>query len=55
MLSQGELQQRLQVFKEQWETEFQLTALGYFGSYARGEARPDSDVDLVFDTPALTF
>lgn len=27
VLSQGELQQRLQAFKEQWETEFQLHQL----------------------------
>jgi len=27
-----------------------LTALGYFGSYARGEAKPESDVDIVFQT-----
>lgn len=40
----------LKTFKEQKGEHFHLTALGYFGSYARGEARPDSDVDIVFQT-----
>lgn len=40
----------LKAFKEQKGEHFHLTALGYFGSYARGEARPDSDVDIVFQT-----
>jgi hypothetical protein len=26
--------------------------IGYFGSYARGEATAESDVDIVFDTDA---
>jgi uncharacterized protein len=50
VLSQSELQRRLREFKEQRGTEFHLIALGYFGSYARGEARPESDVDVVFET-----
>ena len=50
VLTTSELQKLLQEFKEQRGTEFHLTALGYFGSYAREEARPDSDVDVVFDT-----
>ena len=29
---------------------FQLKAVSLFGSYARGEARPDSDIDLLVDT-----
>jgi len=44
------LKRLLKTFKEQKGEHFQLTALGYFGSYARGEARPDSDVDIVFQT-----
>ena len=49
-LSRAELEQKLREFKQQRGAEFNLTALGYFGSYARGEARPDSDVDIVFET-----
>lgn len=31
---------------------YKLISLGIFGSFARGEARSDSDVDIVFDTAA---
>lgn len=50
VLTRVELRTRLEVFKEQRGSEFHLTALGYFGSYARGEAYPESDVDVVFET-----
>ncbi len=50
ILTQTELKRRLREFKEQRGAEFHLVALGYFGSYARDEARPDSDVDVVFET-----
>jgi predicted nucleotidyltransferase len=50
VLSQAQLGRLLGDFKAQWGEKFNLTALGYFGSYARGEARPDSDVDVVFET-----
>ena len=50
VLTQVQLQAQLLRFKEQRGPEFDLTALGYFGSYARGEALPESDVDIVFET-----
>jgi len=50
ILSQAELRKRLREFKQQRGTEFHLITLGYFGSYARDEARPDSDVDVIFET-----
>lgn len=50
VLTQAELRGRLQAFKEEHGTQFHLTALGYFGSYARGEAHSASDVDVVFET-----
>ncbi|MBD2233527.1 nucleotidyltransferase family protein [Phormidium tenue] len=49
-ISPAQLQKLLREFKEQRGESFQLTALGYFGSYARGKASPDSDVDVVFKT-----
>jgi predicted nucleotidyltransferase len=49
-LTQAELRRRLQAFKEQRGAQFHLTSLGYFGSYARGEAHSRSDVDVVFET-----
>jgi hypothetical protein len=32
------------------EEHFGVKILGVFGSVARGEAKPDSDVDVLFDT-----
>jgi len=49
-LSPGRLRALLAEFKEQRGPEYRLSALGYFGSYARNTATPDSDVDIVFDT-----
>jgi hypothetical protein len=57
IISPEHLQKLLREFKEQQGGSLQLTALGYFGSYARGEASPSSDVDIVFKTdyPNLLF
>ena len=49
-LSPEHLQALLKAFKEQHGKEYHLTALGYFGSYARNEATLESDVDVVFQT-----
>jgi len=51
-LSRKKLQELLRSFKQKNGAEFHLTALGYFGSYARDEADADSDVDIVFMTDA---
>lgn len=49
------LQTLLTDFRKKHGDRYDLTALGYFGSYARGEAQPDSDLDIVFqsDKPNL--
>ena len=52
VLRPAELRSLLQTFKEQHAHEYGLNALGYFGSYARGEADGESDIDIVFDTDA---
>ncbi len=44
------LQTLLAEFKQKYADDYHLTALGYFGSYARGQAKPDSDIDIVFQT-----
>jgi len=49
-LLESELRAQLKAFKDQHAEEYHLRTLGYFGSYARNEAHPDSDVDIVFDT-----
>jgi hypothetical protein len=35
--------------KTSFAAEFSVTRLGIFGSYARGEARDDSDIDIVVE------
>ena len=50
VLQPAELRALLKSFKQQHAEEYRLSALGYFGSYARGEATPESDVDVVFET-----
>lgn len=50
ILSTERLRALLKAFMEQHADEYHLRALGYFGSYARNEATPDSDVDVVFQT-----
>lgn len=37
------------------QQEFGVTALGVFGSVARGDNRPDSDVDILVDMPPKIF
>ncbi len=50
VLSIERLHSLLKAFKEQHAEDYHLRALGYFGSYARNEATPDSDVDVVIQT-----
>lgn len=35
--------------KAEFEAAYGVTAIGIFGSLARGEAKPDSDVDVVVE------
>lgn len=49
-LSTKQLRALLKAFKMQRSVEFHLSALGFFGSFARNEATPTSDVDIVFQT-----
>ena len=52
VLSPQRLRDLLAMFKARHGAEYHLRALGYFGSYARNTATPESDVDIVFDTDA---
>ena len=44
-----ELKQILSQNKLLLQEHYQVTQLGIFGSYARGEQTPDSDVDVLID------
>lgn len=50
ILAQEQLRDLLRSFKEKHADEYDLRALGYFGSYARNDASETSDVDIVFET-----
>jgi len=45
----------LKQYKEQNSVKYGITKLGLFGSYARGEQTPDSDIDIciAIDPPSL--
>ena len=40
---------QLQEQKPYLQEKYPLTAIGVFGSYSRGEARPESDVDILVE------
>jgi uncharacterized protein len=50
MLTCDRLEALLQGFMAEHGAEYYLQKLGFFGSYARGQATADSDVDIVFAT-----
>jgi predicted nucleotidyltransferase/DNA-binding XRE family transcriptional regulator len=45
----GDLVVRIRAVAPRLHDEFGVTRIGVFGSFARGEQRPDSDVDLLID------
>jgi len=47
-LTKDELTGRLRAFLKDRGTAYALADIGYFGSYARGEAAAESDVDIVY-------
>ena len=57
MPSPEDVSTRLAQFKLQLEQEYPISELGIFGSYARGEQRSDSDLDVLvaFDEPVTLF
>lgn len=53
MTSAGEIQAILRECLPELRKKYGVTSIGVFGSYARGEASPDSDIDIMveFDRP----
>jgi predicted nucleotidyltransferase len=39
----------LSEIKPELERRFHVSAIGVFGSYARGDQKPDSDIDIIVD------
>jgi predicted nucleotidyltransferase len=59
-MTRDELLSKLRALKPWLAERYGVTRLGLFGSHARDEARPDSDVDLLVEfapdrTPGLDF
>lgn len=40
----------LKTHREEFQTKYQISKIALFGSYARGENRSDSDVDIAIET-----
>ncbi|MEQ1617277.1 MAG: nucleotidyltransferase family protein [Terricaulis sp.] len=48
-MTRDEVLSKLRELKPGLEQAYGVTRLRLFGSHARGEARPDSDIDLIVD------
>ncbi|QQL48738.1 nucleotidyltransferase family protein [Mucilaginibacter ginkgonis] len=49
MLSVNDIETKLREIKPVLATQFNVSAIGYFGSYATGKFNPDSDLDLLVE------
>ena len=55
MKSTSEILSLLRRYKPTAQKKYGMTKLGVFGSVARGEQTPDSDVDVCYEGKAPTF
>ncbi len=53
MLTQQQTLSVLRRFKAEFGSEYGIESLGLFGSFARNQAREDSDVDVVIETKSV--
>lgn len=49
MITKEDILRFLENKKEAFSTEYQVTKLGLFGSFAKGEASADSDIDIIIE------
>ena len=49
MMTQSDILSYLSEHKEEFFQKFGLVKLGIFGSFGRGEAREDSDIDIIIE------
>lgn len=45
-----EILQYLKAHQDEFKTKYQISKMALFGSYARGENRDDSDIDIAIET-----
>ena len=55
MLSREEILQRLHEYADEMQERFSLRRIGLFGSYVRGSADEESDIDLLIELNEPTF
>lgn len=54
-MNKNEIVDYLKAHKEEFRKRFQISRIALFGSYARGENREDSDVDIAIETPVSDY
>lgn len=47
--------QYLKAHQEEFKSKYQISKIALFGSYARGENREDSDVDIAIETKLCDY
>jgi predicted nucleotidyltransferase len=57
MCDAEDIREELAALKPQLQERYPIDDLGVFGSYARGEQQPDSDLDVIvtFEEPVTLF
>jgi predicted nucleotidyltransferase len=53
MQTTNEYLRKLQQFKEQYSSEYEIERIGIFGSVARGEHTGNSDIDIYYEGKSL--
>jgi len=54
-MTQEQILSYLSTHKERFQKLYNVNEIGLFGSYARNEATPDSDIDIVVDFKKSTM
>ena len=53
MQTHDEYLNRLRQFKQQYSSEYGIERIGIFGSVARGEQTPESDIDIYYEGKSM--
>ncbi len=54
-MTQQKILDYLSAQKDRFQKLYNVNSIGIFGSYARGEATPESDIDIVVDLKKSTM
>lgn len=54
-MNKTEIIHRLSLFKQDYDSKYSIKSLGLFGSYARNEQRPYSDIDVAIQLENATL